>query len=106
MAPISLPIPVLTVLTPPISALPNITVIPIREGTCSGFPSSHDTTGRNADAFVFRPPSVDNAAINNFPTYIASNTLVVSLTNITDPSIFCCDHGATVLSMASDTLPS
>jgi hypothetical protein len=90
MAPISLLISVLTVLAPLISVLPNVTVIPIEEGTCSGFPSSYDTAGRNADAFVFRPSSVDNAAINNLPTYIASNTLIVSLTNITDPSIFCC----------------
>ncbi|KAE9362566.1 hypothetical protein N431DRAFT_298366, partial [Stipitochalara longipes BDJ] len=85
------------------SALPNVTAIPISPGTCTGFPSSFDTGGNNADAFIFRPTSVDNAALNNLPTYIASNTLVVALSNTTDPSIFCCDHGGAVLSGLGDS---
>jgi hypothetical protein len=43
MAPISFLIPVLTVLKHLTSALQNVTVIPIGEGTCSGFPSSYNT---------------------------------------------------------------
>lgn len=96
MGPLSILSLLFAVLTPLISAFPNVTAIPIGVGTCSNFPSTYDTSGRSADAFVFRPSSVENAAIDNLPTYVAVDTLVVSLTNDTIPSIFYCDEGGTI----------
>lgn len=96
MAPISLLAFTLTILTPLVAAFPNVTAIPIGVGTCSAFPSTYDTSGRSADAFVFRPSSVENPAINDLPTYVTGDTLVVSLTNDTIPSIFYCDEGGTI----------
>ncbi|PMD46797.1 hypothetical protein L207DRAFT_524149 [Hyaloscypha variabilis F] len=89
-------------LLPFTAALPNITAIPLGLNTCSGYPSSFPTNGANADAFIFLPTLVDNPLLNNLPTYITSNTLVVALTNTTSPSVFCCDHGGAVLSALGD----
>jgi hypothetical protein len=83
-------------LIPLVSAIPNVTVIPVGPGDCSGFPSSYPTSGRNADAFIFRPDQADNSSINNLKTIISGNSLVVSEDSTVDNVIFCCDHGGTV----------
>lgn len=80
-----------------VSAIPNVTVIPVGAGDCSGFPSSYGTSGRNADAFIFHPDQADNSSINSLKTIISGNSLVVSEDSTADSVIFCCDHGGAVL---------
>jgi len=85
-------------------ALPNVTAIPLSPGTCTGFPSGFPGASDSADSFLFVPTQVDNPAINNLPTYITGNTLVVALQNTTTADIFCCDHGGAVLSALGDKI--
>jgi hypothetical protein len=73
-----------------VSALPNITVIPISAGDCTGFPSSYDTGGTHSD----QEDQADNSSINGLPTGTTNANLVVYEDSTIASYIFCCNFGA------------